>query len=124
MAEVVRHNCGLTVAHSLHDAYRFIHSLQHRGREAAGIAAVGDGRIDVIKWKGGVSRFDVTDLHKIFLSPNYHTYMAHVRYATRGSKGQNPRGSASARHRRFGRTPRQSHPDLGLRCGGRPQRPS
>ena len=36
MAEVVRHNCGLTVAHSLHDAYRFIHSLQHRGREAAG----------------------------------------------------------------------------------------
>ena len=86
MAEVVRHNCGLTVAHSLHDAYRFIHSLQHRGREAAGIAAVGDGRIDVIKWKGGVSRFDVTDLHKIFLSPNYHTYMAHVRYATRGSK--------------------------------------
>ncbi len=86
MAEVVRHNCGLTVAHTLHDAYRFIHSLQHRGREAAGIAAVGDGRIDVIKWKGGVSRFDVTDLHKIFHSPNYHTYMAHVRYATRGSK--------------------------------------
>ena len=86
MAEVIRHNCGLSVAHTLHDAYRFIHSLQHRGREAAGIAAVGDGRIDVIKWKGGVSRFDVTDLHKIFLSPNYHTYMAHVRYATRGSK--------------------------------------
>jgi amidophosphoribosyltransferase len=60
--------------------------LQHRGREAAGIAAVGDGRIDVIRWKGGVSRFDVTDLHKIFLSPNYHTYLAHVRYATRGAK--------------------------------------
>ena len=86
MAEVIRHNCGLSVAHTLHDAYRFIQSLQHRGREAAGIAAVGDGRIDVIKWKGGVSRFDVTDLHKIFRSPNYHTYMAHVRYATRGSK--------------------------------------
>ena len=86
MVEVIRHNCGLSVAHTLHDAYSFIQSLQHRGREAAGIAAVGDGRIDVIKWKGGVSRFDVTDLHKIFLSPNYHTYMAHVRYATRGSK--------------------------------------
>jgi amidophosphoribosyltransferase len=86
MTELVRHNCGFSVAHTLHDAYRFIHSLQHRGREAAGIAAVGDGRIDVIKWKGGVSRFDVTDLHKIFVSTNYHTYLAHVRYATRGSK--------------------------------------
>ena len=86
MAETVRHNCGLSVAHTLHDAYGFIQSLQHRGREATGIAAVGDGRIDVIKWKGGVSRFDVTDLHKIILSPNYHTYMALVRYATRGSK--------------------------------------
>ena len=86
MTEPIRHNCGMTVAHTLHDAYRFIRSLQHRGREGAGIAAVGDGRIDVIKWKGGVTKFDVTDLHKIFPSPNYHTYMAHVRYATRGHK--------------------------------------
>ena len=86
MAELIRHNCGFCVAHTLHDAYRFIASLQHRGREAAGIAAVGDGRIDVIKWAGGVDRFDVTDLHKIFPSPNYHTYLAHVRYATRGRK--------------------------------------
>jgi glutamine phosphoribosylpyrophosphate amidotransferase len=86
MEEVVRHNCGFCVAHTLHDAYAFIRSLQHRGREAAGIAAVGEGRIDVIKWAGGVDRFDVTDLHKIFPSPSYHTYMAHVRYATRGRK--------------------------------------
>ena len=88
MSEEVRHNCGFCVAHTLHDAYRFIRSLQHRGREATGIAAVGDGRIDVIKWAGGVDRFDVTDLHKIFPSPRYHTYMAHVRYATRGRKDQ------------------------------------
>ena len=86
MTEPIRHNCGLSVAHTLHDAYRFIRSLQHRGREGAGIAAVGDGRIDVIKWQGNVSKFDVTDLHKIFPSPSYHTYMAHVRYATRGRK--------------------------------------
>ncbi|HCL29748.1 MAG TPA: hypothetical protein DIC52_15075 [Candidatus Latescibacteria bacterium] len=86
MEDAVRHNCGFCVAHTLHDAYSFLRSLQHRGREAAGIAAVGEGRIDVIKWAGGVDRFDVTDLHKIFPSPNYHTYMAHVRYATRGSK--------------------------------------
>ena len=70
MEDGVRHNCGFCVAHTLHDAYSFIRSLQHRGREAAGIAAVGDGRIDVIKWEGGVDRFDVTDLHKIFPSPN------------------------------------------------------
>ena len=86
MEDVVRHNCGFCVAHTLHDAYAFLRSLQHRGREAAGIAAVGEGRIDVIKWAGGVDRFDVTDLHKIFPSPSYHTYMAHVRYATRGRK--------------------------------------
>ena len=88
MAEGVRHNCGFCVAHTLHDAYSFIRSLQHRGREATGIAAVGDGRIDVIKWTGAVDRFDVTDLHKIFPSPSYHTYMAHVRYATRGRKDE------------------------------------
>ena len=86
MDGTVRHNCGFCVAHTLHDAYRYIRSLQHRGREAVGIAAVGEGRIDVIKWAGGVDRFDVTDLHKIFPSPSYHTYMAHVRYATRGRK--------------------------------------
>jgi amidophosphoribosyltransferase len=86
MVDEVRHHCGFCVAHTLHDAYRFVRALQHRGREAAGIAAVGDGRIDVIKWSGGVDRFDVTDLHKILYSPNYHTYMAHVRYATRGRK--------------------------------------
>ena len=88
MTNEVRHNCGFCVAHTLHDAYSFIRSLQHRGREAAGMAAVGEGRIDVIKWEGGVDRFDITDLHKIFPSPNYHTYMAHVRYATRGHKDQ------------------------------------
>ena len=88
MGTGIRHNCGFCVAHTLHDAYSFIRSLQHRGREAAGIAAVGDGRIDVIKWEGGVDKFDVTDLHKIFPSPNYHTYMAHVRYATRGRKDE------------------------------------
>ncbi len=86
MSEEINHNCGLCVAHTLHDTYSFIKSLQHRGREAVGIAAVGNEKIDVIKWKGLVDRFDVTDLYKIFPGPNYHTYMAHVRYATRGRK--------------------------------------
>ncbi|MBW2985648.1 hypothetical protein KY313_03280 [Candidatus Woesearchaeota archaeon] len=82
----ISHNCGLAVAHTLHDTYSLIKSLQHRGREATGIAAIGEERIDVIKWKGPVDRFDITDLHKIFPSPKYHTFMAHVRYATRGRK--------------------------------------
>lgn len=86
MPEELSHNCGLCVAHTLHDAYSLVKSLQHRGREAAGIAAVGDERIDVIKWKGPVNRFDLTDLYKIFPAHNYHVYMAHVRYATRGRK--------------------------------------
>ena len=86
MQNELRHNCGLCVAHTLENVYSMIESLQHRGREATGIAAIGDSRIDVIKWKGPVNRFDIVDLHNIFPSTNYHTYMAHVRYATRGRK--------------------------------------
>ena len=52
MTEQIRHNCGFCVAHSLETAYNFTESFQHRGREAAGLAAVGKDRIDVIKWKG------------------------------------------------------------------------
>lgn len=85
---VVEHNCGLVVARTLHDAYNFIESLQHRGRDAVGIAAVGDDRIDVLKWVGGVKSFDKTDLHRLF-DDNYHTFLAHVRYATRGNKDGN-----------------------------------
>ena len=84
----VKHNCGFCVAHTLHDVYSFIKSLQHRGREAAGIAFIGDEKIDVIKWAGGVSKLDINDLYKLFPSEKYHTYMAHVRYATRGRKDE------------------------------------
>ena len=86
MGEVIEHNCGLCVAHTLHDTYSFINSLQHRGRDAVGICAIGDNKIDVIKWAGQVNSFDITDLHKIFQRTEYHTYMAHLRYATRGKK--------------------------------------
>ncbi len=86
MSEVLEHNCGLVVVHTLIDAYQMIQSLQHRGREAAGIAAIGDKSIDVLKWSGNVSQFDVNDLYKIFSAPEYHTFMAHVRYASQGRK--------------------------------------
>jgi amidophosphoribosyltransferase len=82
----LRHNCGFCVAHTLHDVYSFIKSLQHRGREATGIAFIGDEGIDVLKWSGEVNKLDIEDLYKIFPSKKYHTYLAHVRYATRGRK--------------------------------------
>jgi len=85
--EILRHNCGFCVAHTLHDAYSFIKSLQHRGREAAGIAAIGEERIDVIKWLGRVNKFEIEDLYQVFPGHKYHTYLAHVRYATSGKKG-------------------------------------
>jgi len=79
----VQSKCGLCITHTLHDAYSFIKSLQHRGREACGIFAIGD-KIDVVKWVGNVSRVDLIDLHKILPAHKYHTYGAHVRYATKG----------------------------------------
>ena len=79
----IQSKCGLCVAHSLHDVHSFIRDLQHRGREACGIAAIGD-RLDVMKWRGGVKSVDLEDLHSIFPAENYHTFMAHVRYATKG----------------------------------------
>ncbi len=88
VSEEISHNCGLCITHSLSDTYFFIKSLQHRGREATGIAAAGNKRIDIIKWKGPIDTFDLTDLYKIFPSHDYHSYMAHVRYATRGRKDQ------------------------------------
>lgn len=78
--------CGIVVTHSLQSTYYGIKSLQHRGREATGIAAIGENRIDVVKWDGPVSKFDFIDLQKILPGTNYHTFMGHVRYATRGRK--------------------------------------
>ena len=83
--EEVRHNCGICVGRTLHDTYNFIESLQHRGRDATGIAAIANNRIDVLKWIGDVKSFDKGDLQHIF-DKDYHTFMAHVRYATRGEK--------------------------------------
>ncbi len=87
MEEYVNSKCGLCVAHTLHDVYSFIKDLQHRGRDACGIAAIGD-RIDIMKWAGAVGNVDLGDLHKIFPAEQYHTYMAHVRYKTRGREAK------------------------------------
>ena len=86
MGEHVSHHCGLCVTHTLHDAYSFIKTLQHRGRDAVGLAGIGHDRIDALKWIGTVETMDLVDLHKIMPSSGYHTFLAHVRYATNGSK--------------------------------------
>ncbi len=85
MSEIHDH-CGLCVTHTLHDAYNFIKDLRHRGKEATGIVAVSDNRIDALKWTGTLERFDIQALHLIFPVENYgyHTFLAHCRYATRG----------------------------------------
>ena len=85
MDEAISDKCAIVVAHTLHDVYGFMKDLQHRGREAAGIAAIGD-TIDVLKWIGPVSYFDLEDLHKIFPGSAYHTFLGHLRYATKGRK--------------------------------------
>src|SRR4030042_6376441 len=88
MTSEIRHNCGFCVTHSLNDVYSFLNEdLQHRGREGFGIGAIGD-TIDVMKSEGTVNTFDLVDLYKIFPvnRKRYHTFIGHVRYATRGRK--------------------------------------
>ncbi len=87
MDEVIQDHCGWCVASSLHDAYSFLKSLQHRGRETAGIAGVrDDGRIDVVKWLGIVDRFSLKNLSRVFSPHTYRLWLGHVRYATTGKK--------------------------------------
>ncbi len=79
------HKCGICVANSLVDAYNMEKYLQHRGRETAGIAAIGD-TIDAIKWKGTVDAVGIKGLSRLFPADKYHTFLGHIRYATRGKK--------------------------------------
>ena len=89
MGEIIEKNCGLCLTHSLHDAYSFLKSLQHRGKDTTGIAAIGKERIDVIKWLGTPDKVQLEKITNIFneINPNnYHTFIGHVRYATSGDE--------------------------------------
>lgn len=93
-----RDECGVGITHSLHDAYNFLRALQHRGQDAAGIAAVSDERIDVLKWLGKVGVFDHDGLQNIFVSHDYHTYLIHVRYATKKNSDASREAALASAH--------------------------
>ena len=77
--------CGIVVAHSLHDVYKGLKALQHRGQEACGIAVKKhDGSVDVVKWLGLVDEFSLDDLYKIVGGSGL--FIGHVRYSTSGAK--------------------------------------
>ncbi|MBS3092198.1 hypothetical protein J4466_02155 [Candidatus Pacearchaeota archaeon] len=87
MGETLDDKCGFCVGYTLHDVYSMLKSVQHRGRGFAGIAAMSEDRIDVVKWSGPVTSFDIGDMHKIFSGSNhYHFFIGHVRYPTKGKK--------------------------------------
>jgi amidophosphoribosyltransferase len=89
MSDDTQENCGIVLAHSLHDTYRMIDALNNRGRDAAGIAGVRtDGKVDAIKWEGSPRAFSLDTLHGLFSDSDkqYMYFFGHVRYATRGRK--------------------------------------
>ncbi|MFW6230741.1 MAG: hypothetical protein ACOC32_01825 [Nanoarchaeota archaeon] len=90
MGDIQENKCGICLTHSLHDLYSFLKALQHRGREAVGIAGISRDRIDVMKWAGPLQTFDlktiIHNFHQITRGHSHKTFLGHVRYATRGRK--------------------------------------
>lgn len=76
-------HCGVAVAHTLHDTYKILKSLQHRGQDAVGIAAKGRYGIDILKWQGQVNDFALSDAGKILHGD---LFIGHVRYSTTRGK--------------------------------------
>ncbi|MBI4019884.1 MAG: hypothetical protein HY367_01015 [Candidatus Aenigmarchaeota archaeon] len=78
-----REECGIVVAHSLHDTYKALKALQHRGQEAAGIAAMTGKSVSAVRWKGLVDNFSLRYLHTLL---DGGVFIGHVRYSTSGSR--------------------------------------
>lgn len=87
MFDELHEECGVFGAYRCPDAasltYYGLHSLQHRGQEASGIASSDHGRIQVIKGRG--LTIDVFSLHDLEQLPG-DTAIGHVRYSTAGGQ--------------------------------------
>ena len=80
----IRENCGISLANSPHDAYKMMKAMQHRGRDAAGMAVMNQGGINVLKWGGLVTDLDLdTVIHELGTQG---IFAGHVRYSTKGGK--------------------------------------
>jgi len=74
--------CGIFVAHSLHDVYKGLALLQHRGEDNAGIAALiqGGKGIDILRWSGMVQDFSRDTAEKLLEGGSL--FIGEVRYST------------------------------------------
>lgn len=87
MFDELHEECGVFGAYHVDEAafsvYYGLHSLQHRGQEASGIAVYQDGRIETRKGKGlTIDVFNRADLEQM----KGRTAIGHVRYSTAGGQ--------------------------------------
>ncbi len=83
MHSYLRDHCGIVVCHSVHDTYKAMKALQHRGQDTAGMAAKNKSGIDILRWQGLVDSFSLDSIHKLLKGD---VFIGHVRYATYGGK--------------------------------------
>ncbi len=82
--EEVNCNCGIFVAHSLHDVYNGLQNLQHRGEDACGIATSTNEGINILRWKGKVKDLERNTAERILEGGSL--YIGEIRYSTRKGK--------------------------------------
>jgi len=83
--------CGIFVAHSLHDVYNGLVSLQHRGQDSTGIACLVNEKnfpyksyIDILRWEGKVRDFSLETASRIL--DGGILFIGEVRYSTNKGK--------------------------------------
>jgi len=89
--------CGIFVAHSVHDVYKGLKALQHRGQDSAGIAVKNGEGIDLVRWQGLVENFSLGSIVDILGQGSL--FVGHVRYSTSGDKSD--KGLFGGAHPRF-----------------------
>lgn len=97
MGEEIKSHCGIFLAHSLHDVYKGLKALQHRGQDCAGIAVKHKRGIDILRWTGLVDELSLESIGKIL--PQGEMYIGHVRYST--MKGKDEKSLFLGAHPRF-----------------------